>query len=79
VYGTVHGSDHKPIETRFDLAVDIPQNCRRRLQFQKTDWKAIRHAIEMRLPPSDVPDKITEDELEKSAVHFVGVVAEEIQ
>jgi hypothetical protein len=31
------------------------------------------------LPPLDIPDKVAEDELEKCAAHFVGVVTEEIQ
>lgn len=48
VYGTDHGSDHRPIEMRFDLPVDQPKDRRRRLQFQKADGRSLgaqlRHA-----------------------------------
>lgn len=78
VYGTDHGSDHKPIEMRFHLVADAPRDRRRKLQFQKADWKTIGHAIATRLPLSDIPGRISEDELEKCAVHFTSVVTEEI-
>ncbi|KAM0724073.1 hypothetical protein Q7P37_000253 [Cladosporium fusiforme] len=52
----------------FDLPVDAPQDYRRTLQFQRADWKAIGRAIKTRLPPSDIPNGVTENELEKNVI-----------
>lgn len=37
VYDTDHGSEHRPIEMRFDLPADQPQDRRRRLKILKAD------------------------------------------
>ena len=45
---TDYGSDHRPIETKFELSIEIePQQARR--AFRSTDWQRLRESIQEQL------------------------------
>jgi ribonuclease HI len=72
IYGTEHGSDHRAIETMFDVA--IPEVVTQpRLLFKNAPWKAINNRIEDAL--KSVP---TEGTIQQKTDRLMSVVLEAI-
>jgi hypothetical protein len=44
IHGTEHGSDHRAIETVFDVSVPVPRH-QERLLLKNAPWKEIRARI----------------------------------
>lgn len=78
VYGTDCVPDHKPLEMRFHLPADSPQDRMLRLEFEISKGKlwvmSSRHA-----PPPDITNEVAENEREGCATHFTRVATEGIQ
>ncbi|EGU72704.1 hypothetical protein FOXB_16787, partial [Fusarium oxysporum f. sp. conglutinans Fo5176] len=49
IHGTEHGSDHRTIETAFDISVPAPKE-EERLLFRNAPWKEINNAVQALTP-----------------------------
>jgi exonuclease III len=73
VHGTEHGSDHRAIETEFDISVPVPQ-VRERLLLKNAPWKEINIRIATALKSS--PEECT---VQQKTDRLMTVVLEAIR